>query len=138
MAGIQVLLQQVGHKSPPVHHPPASPRRSAPRPGTVRHCQARPARVSSPPKSPATEPSQHDALGDLIVALDHRDDRQAELAGELEVAVVVRGHGHDGAGAVAHHHVVGDPFIDLKQKTLSLDRLDKMTAIRNRISRLMD
>jgi len=29
-------------------------------------------------------------------------------------------------------------FIDLQQKTLSLDRLDKMTAIRNRISRLVD
>ena len=28
--------------------------------------------------------------------------------GELEVALVVRGHGHDRAGAVAHQHVVGD------------------------------
>ena len=32
---------------------------------------------------------------------DDRDDRQAELRGELEVALVVAGHGHDRAGAVA-------------------------------------
>ena len=39
----------------------------------------------------------------------HLDDRQPEGAGELVVALVVGGHGHDGAGAVAGQHVVGDP-----------------------------
>ena len=34
-------------------------------------------------------------------------DRQAEGAREVEVALVVRGHGHDGAGAVVGQHVVG-------------------------------
>jgi hypothetical protein len=41
--------------------------------------------------------------------LDHRDDRQLELHRELVVAFVVRRDGHDGAGTVAHQHVVGDP-----------------------------
>ena len=44
---------------------------------------------------------------------DHLDDRQAVLRGELEVALVVRRHGHDGAGAVGHQHVVRDPDGDL-------------------------
>ena len=39
-------------------------------------------------------------------------DRQPELAGELEVALVAARHGHDRAGAVAHQHVVGDPHRD--------------------------
>ena len=48
-------------------------------------------------------------LGEPLVArADHRHDRELELARELEVALVVRGHGHDRAGAVAHQHVVGD------------------------------
>ena len=33
----------------------------------------------------------------------------AVLAAEFEIALVVRGHGHDGAGAVAHQHEVADP-----------------------------
>ncbi len=40
--------------------------------------------------------------------LDGADDRDVELLGELPVARVLPGHGHDGAGAVAHQHVVGD------------------------------
>ena len=36
---------------------------------------------------------------------------------ELEVALVVRGHGHDRAGAVAHQHVVGDPDRDLARRS---------------------
>ena len=31
---------------------------------------------------------------------------------EFEIAFVVCGHGHDRAGAVAHHHIVGDPHGD--------------------------
>ena len=38
---------------------------------------------------------------------------QAELLGELPVAVIVRRHGHDSAGAVAHQNVVGNEDRDL-------------------------
>ena len=55
---------------------------------------------------------------------DHRHDGQAELAGEVKVALVVRGHGHDRAGAVAHQHVVGDPDRD----ALAVDRVDGVGA----------
>src|SRR2546427_106777 len=59
---------------------------------------------------------QHPHLGHagerLPLHLDHLADGEAELTGELEVALVVRGHGHDGAGAVLHEHVVGDPDRD--------------------------
>ena len=34
------------------------------------------------------------------------------------------GHGHDGAGAVAHHHIVGDPHGDFG----AIDRVDRMSA----------
>ena len=40
---------------------------------------------------------------------DDLDDRDRELGRELEVALVVGRHRHDGAGAVAHEHVVADP-----------------------------
>ena len=49
---------------------------------------------------------------------DHLDDGHAELLGEREVALVVRRHRHDGAGAVGRQHVVGDPDRDL----LAVDR----------------
>ena len=39
---------------------------------------------------------------------DDGDDRPAVLAGELEVALVVRRAAEDGAGAVVHQHEVGD------------------------------
>ena len=55
--------------------------------------------------------------------LDRRD-RQAELAGELEVALVAARHRHDRPGAVAHQHVVGDPDRDL----LAVDRVDRGRA----------
>ena len=45
---------------------------------------------------------EHAVLGDDL------DDGQVERLGELAVALVVRGHGHDRAGAVLHQHVVGD------------------------------
>ncbi len=57
----------------------------------------------------------HDAvvLGDKgffrhIAALDHLDDGQVELHGELPVALVMARHAHDAAGAVAHEDVVRD------------------------------
>ena len=56
--------------------------------------------------------------------LDDLHDGQVELRGELEVARVVPGHGHDGAGAVADQHVIGDPDGDL----LAVDRVDGVGA----------
>ena len=45
--------------------------------------------------------------------MDDLHDGEIKFGGELEVAFVVGGDGHDGAGAVAHHDVVGDPDGDL-------------------------
>ena len=55
---------------------------------------------------------------------DHLADRQAERLREREVALVVRRHGHDGAGAVVDQHVVGDPDLD----PLVVDRVDDVAA----------
>jgi len=44
-----------------------------------------------------------------LAGVDDLDDRKVELLREIVVAVIVRGHGHDRAGAVAHDDVVGDP-----------------------------
>ena len=43
---------------------------------------------------------------------------------ELEVALVVRRHRHDRAGAIAHQHIVGDPDRD----RLVVDRVDRIGA----------
>ena len=51
-------------------------------------------------------------------------DRQAERAGELEVALVTARHRHDRPGAVAHEHVVGDPHRDL----VTVDRVGGVRA----------
>ncbi len=40
---------------------------------------------------------------------DDLENGKPERGGEGEVALVVGRHGHDGAGAVAHQHVVADP-----------------------------
>ena len=45
----------------------------------------------------------------LVVDQHHLDDLDAVLVGEGEVALVVRGHAHHGAVAVADQHVVADP-----------------------------
>ncbi len=65
------------------------------------------------------------AVGEPVLGrqLDGRD-RQVELAGELEVALVAARHGHDRPGAVAHQHVVGDPHRDL----LAGDRVGRVAA----------
>ena len=55
----------------------------------------------------------------IAVGLDDLNNRQLELLRELEVPLVVRRDGHDRAGAVAHHDVVGDPHGDL----LAVDRI---------------
>ena len=49
------------------------------------------------------------APGDGCVRVDDDLHRQVERAREVEVALVVRGHGHDGAVAVVGEHVVGGP-----------------------------
>ncbi len=51
-------------------------------------------------------------VGGVSTGGDDADDRQTEDLGELEVALVVTGDRHDGAGAVAHQDVVGDPDRD--------------------------
>ena len=48
-------------------------------------------------------------IGRFVRGENHAHDGQVELGCELEVAAVVAWHGHDGAGAVAHQHVVRDP-----------------------------
>ena len=58
-------------------------------------------------------------------ALDDLDDGQTELLGELPVAGVVGGHGHDGAGAVGCQNVVGDKDGDL----LAVDGVDALDAL---------
>ena len=56
--------------------------------------------------------------------LNDRAHRQAVGAGKGEVARVMGRHRHDGAGAVGHQHVVGDPDRDL----LVVDRVDRIGA----------
>ncbi len=50
-------------------------------------------------------------VGEVVVGsrkrLDRVDDRQAELRGEIVIALVAARYRHDGAGAVVHKHVVG-------------------------------
>ena len=49
----------------------------------------------------------------IILTQDDGDDGQVVLAGELEVALVAARDGHNRAGAVVGHDVVGDPHGDL-------------------------
>ena len=45
----------------------------------------------------------------LWIGRHDADDRQVEFRGEIKVARIVGGNGHDGARSVADKHVVGDP-----------------------------
>ena len=63
-------------------------------------------------------------LGDVATG-DHLHHGDAKLRGELPVAGVVRGHSHDGAGAVAHEHIVADPDGDF----LAVDGVDGADAV---------
>ncbi len=64
-------------------------------------------------------------LGRLAVGgLHDSPDRQPVLDGEVVVALVVRGNGHDRARPVPHQHVVGDPDRDL----LAVDGVDRVAA----------
>ena len=49
----------------------------------------------------------------VVIVQDDRHNRQVILAGELKVALVATGNGHDGAGAVVGNDVVGNPHGDL-------------------------
>ena len=51
---------------------------------------------------------------------DNLENGEVEFLGEFEVTFVVGGDGHDGAGAVAHHDVIGDPDRDF----FSVDGVD--------------
>ncbi|CRM87541.1 hypothetical protein [Pseudomonas sp. 22 E 5] len=51
----------------------------------------------------------------------YRFDRQVVLGGEFEVALVVGRYGHDGAIAVVHQHVVGDPYRQFLRRQWVLD-----------------
>src|ERR1700687_4601 len=53
---------------------------------------------------------------------DHPADGQVELTREIEVALVVRGNGHDRAGAVRDQHVIGNPDRHL----LAVEGLDRI------------
>ena len=64
------------------------------------------------------------ALGH-VAALDHLHDGQAEGGGEVPVALVMAGHAHDDAGAVAHQHVVGNENGDV----LAGDGMDGLDAL---------
>ena len=66
-------------------------------------------------------------VGQLVAAFDDAADRQVELRGEVEVALVVAGDGHDRARAVLHQHVVGDVHRD----PLAVDRVDDRAAQRH-------
>ena len=82
---------------------------------TSASAEASPVNAPDPIMRPARRrrrPSSRDrAAGALprAVRLDDDHDRQAELPRELEVALVVGGHRHDGAGAVLAEDEVGDP-----------------------------
>ena len=71
--------------------------------------------------------------GDLDVHLgvvgggDDLADGKSEPERELVVALVVAGHGHDRAGAVAHEHEVRDPH----RQALAVERVDRVHAERH-------
>ena len=79
--------------------------------------------MPSPAKQRLPASTSSRSVGEHRVArIDDGTDRQAELLGELEVALVVRRHGHDRAGAVADEHVVGDP----DRHRLAVHRIDRV------------
>ena len=49
----------------------------------------------------------------IVIVQDDRYDRQVVLAGELKIALVATGNGHDGAGAVVCNDIIGNPHGDL-------------------------
>ncbi len=66
----------------------------------------------------------HRVVGFGTGGRDDAPDRQAEPLREREVALVVGGHGHDRARAVAGQHVIGDEDRD----RLAVDGIDRVRA----------
>src|SRR5690606_14623872 len=64
------------------------------------------------------------AAWDAWRRLGRADDRQPVRARELVVALVLRGHGHDGPCAVAREHVVRD----VDRNTLAVRGIDRVRA----------
>ena len=54
----------------------------------------------------------------------HLNDRQIKFLGKLKIALVMRRHGHDRAGAVAGENVVGNP----DRNFLAVDGIDGVSA----------
>src|SRR5207253_7787202 len=52
---------------------------------------------------------------------DDHPDLDTVFLSELVIALIVRRHAHDGAGAVLHHYVVGDP----DEKLLAVERIHR-------------
>ena len=61
---------------------------------------------------------------EVVRRLDGSDDLERELLGELPVALVLAGHGHDRPGPVPHQHVVGD----VDRDTAPVHRVDRIAA----------
>ena len=60
-----------------------------------------------------------------VAAADHGNDLDAEFLGKIEVALIVRRHCHNGARAVAHHHIVRNENGDLAV----VDRIDRRQTV---------
>ncbi len=58
--------------------------------------------------------------GSFVDRKNHEPNFELVLLGEIVVALVVRGHAHDGAGAVIHQDVVGDP----DRNAFAVERID--------------
>ena len=69
----------------------------------------------------------HVGVGCFARRGDRLSDRQLELLGELEVALVMGRHGHDRPGPIRGQHVVGDEDRD----PLAVDRVDRVGADRH-------
>ena len=69
-----------------------------------------------------------------VATLDDLDDIDAELLGEVVVALIVGGDGHNGARAVAHHDVVGDVDGDL----LTVDGVDARKTLEAHAGLILD
>src|SRR5262245_5824150 len=60
----------------------------------------------------------------VAAASHHADDWQVECARKGVIAAVMSGHGHDGALAVTHQYIVGDP----ERKLYPISWIDRETA----------
>ena len=88
-------------------------------------CRSRPGRAAE--ISPLVEllgRDDRDGARDGRVRVDDHPHGQAELDREVEVALVVGGHGHDRAVPVVGQHVVGGPDRD----PLPVDRVDRRSG----------